>query len=208
MTQGFVYFCGYDDVVKIGKSSDPTERINQHNVSNPKTVVEFCRIYSADMGALEKRLHRHFKAAKILHKTEWFVRTKEMTELFTFIKHLNRPSDFDVGMFLGAHSTAGGTSLVYEALLRTIESLKRRLSIHESRRRELWVLEGVIQSLKLRAYPIFQDRYADLKRQLEGVDEDDAPVFIWKSDGTLEVVGIQDYRIIVPIQATLDEDAA
>lgn len=75
MNPGFVYLCGYDDVVKIGRSDDPVARVKQHNTSNPKTVELFGMIYSSDMDALEKKLHSHFKASRLPDKLEWFVRT-------------------------------------------------------------------------------------------------------------------------------------
>lgn len=202
MTEGFVYFCGYDDMVKIGKSTDPVGRVQQHNVSNPKQVELYTAIYSDDMAVLEKRLHHHFRAALMPDKHEWFHRTKEMSALISFSKRMKSASDFEVGLFLG--SISDGRTPLYDIALATIDSLKRRLALLESHRRKLWVLEAVVQSLGLRNYPVFADRFKTATQQMEAIDDDDPPMFIWK-DGSLEVISAQDYRIIFPIPARIPD---
>lgn len=213
MSAGFVYFCGYDNNVKIGKSIDPEGRVDAHNGSNPNEIKLLAVVKSADMGALETKLHKYFKREMVWGKREWFARSATMNKLIDFINRTRNASDFDIGVFLGMVDATESTAL-YDSAVDEIAVLKRHIAVLAEKQRELWVLDGVIQSLNLRTYPVFQDRYVALKTQMEDVDEDEAPVFIWKSDGSVTVVSIQDNRIIFPIPYRIpegyfdDQDAA
>lgn len=206
MTQGFVYFCGYDDVVKIGQSIDPEDRIQGHNTSNHKTIEMYATVKTEDMNALESRLHNYFKDDRFPGKREWFHKTDKMQFLINFLQRSKKASDFDVGCLLGM-LTANEPTAMYDAAVMEIKKLQRHITMIESQRRELWAMESVIRSFGIHNYAVFKERLENARTQLKGIDEDDAPMFIWKSDGSLEIVGIDDYRIIFPRQIRMEESA-
>lgn len=55
---------------KIGRTKNPADRIKTFNVKLPFEVVYIAVLETDDMYALEKRLHRHFKAKRV--NGEWF----------------------------------------------------------------------------------------------------------------------------------------
>lgn len=71
--RGYVYLLKEINGVhyKIGRTTDPTDRLRTFNVKLPYQVEYTCVIATIDMFRLERQLHTQFKSKRI-KKTEWF----------------------------------------------------------------------------------------------------------------------------------------
>lgn len=70
---GFVYLLKTpldDTLFKIGKASDPNNRLRTFNVKLPFPIQYECLIQTSDMSSLEKELHSKFASKRL--DGEWF----------------------------------------------------------------------------------------------------------------------------------------
>ncbi len=191
MTQGYVYLCGYEDMVKVGLSVKPDKRMEQLNTSSPKLIELYVKIESQDMEKLERRLHILFDDDKMPGKREWFTLSANIKAFIMHLKAVEFPTDFDVGLFIGIYRSLDAIT-EHERTVKQLTASKRHAASLELAQQELWAIEHAVTSLGIRLYPAFQERYNEAKELLATLGPDESPIFIRKSDGELTVAPAPD----------------
>lgn len=204
MTIGFVYFAGYDNVVKIGISIKPKQRMSGLNTSSPGVVSLYVKVQTANMEVLEKRLHHHFAEQRLPKKREWFSLNDELTMLINNLQAVQTATEYDVGRFLTMYAQLEAITK-YQDVVRQLEQTKRHAALLTCSQQELWAIEYAARSLGMMDFGIFQERYNEAKQHIATLANDEAPIFIRKADGQLTMVAATDETSgIVPTWITLD----
>ncbi len=182
MTQGFIYFAGYDKTIKIGKSITPNQRISALNTANPNTIQLYAYIEVLDMDALEPRIHSYFSPAHI--KGEWYELTSEMRYLIIGLQSIKNPTEFDIGTLLGQYTKEAALAMM-ETNYNNSMAAKWQRQIADGIRRKLWALEYTIQSLGLTDFAMFRDRLTEVAAVIDTVPEGKTPLLMRDKAGRL-----------------------
>lgn len=206
MTRGFVYFAGHGKEIKIGKSIHPEKRIADLNGANPKEILLYAQVETADMGALEHQMHQHFKDCRI--KREWFTLTHELKFIVSSLMLKIYPTELDLGIIMGEYK-------VYQNPIADNPSQYRHTRSLELSQQELWALSYAVHSLGMHDYPAFQERYREAQRLVMPLLSNEVPLFIRHGSDPLrmEIVEIETDAIpLTPITPPdndyIDTDAA
>lgn len=184
MAEGYVYFGGYGSSIKIGKSIKPRVRIANLNTANPNNVKLYAVVATADMGTLEKKMHKWFEDARKPGKREWYYLTAELQYLCNQLAILENPTELDIGITLGTFQSYAAAQTQY---INRIASLNRSLELANHRQREHWAQHYALKSMKFWQYPLFQRRYDEAMAYMATLPSGDAPVFITDKDGNLAI---------------------
>lgn len=183
MTEGFVYICGYDTVVKIGKSIEPVKRISNLNTANPKEVLMYMAVECLDMNTVESRMHKYFEPAHL--KGEWYELTSEMKFLISGIQAISKPTEFDIGVLLGQYTAGAAMSAMNKDHESTVATNWRNM-VADLVQRKLWALEFAINSLGLTDFQMFNQRLSEARAVIDELPDGVIPMLIRnKATGTL-----------------------
>lgn len=182
MTRGFVYFAGHGKEIKIGKSKNPKQRMTELNGGNPRDIILYAQVATADYGDLERRMHEHFSECRI--KREWFTLSHELRFVISELMKNLYPTELDLGIIIGEYTS-------YKHPIADNASLYRHTRSLELREQELWALSYAIRSLGMHNYPAFQDRYAEARQLVVPLLDNEVPMFIRKGSEPLEMATVK-----------------
>lgn len=175
MAQGYVYICGYDNVVKIGKSSQPDKRIANLNTANPKEIQIYMIVECLDMDLVESRMHKYFDKAHV--KGEWYELTSEMKYLIRGIQAIKDATEFDIGVLLGQYSAGVAENM----LIKNLEAARVenwRHAMADLIQRKLWALEFAVTSLGLTDFQMFRQRLSEAQTIIDTLPDGTIPMLI------------------------------
>lgn len=179
MTPGFVYFIEASGAIKIGKSKNPTQRLQQFNTHNPSKIIVHALIPSADMDSLEKRLHVWLTIYHI--KGEWFRLEGALENIIVGFRAGLRKTEFDLGLLLASYEHRDRVMLEQEN-----RQLKRNIASLRFTERIAWALDYAIGSLGIRNYPTFKLRYDEAMDVLTALPQNAIPILIRDAGGQLK----------------------
>lgn len=146
---GYVYFVGNKQQVKIGKSINIESRISSIKTSSPVEIEILAKISCASISDTEAMLHKIFK--DLCYKGEWFYRVGCLDELVTKLQTYAEPNDFTLGYVLGQikQRSGGHKEAVYQHRLRAVYQalLKMKFDINSEQFHELQnkFIDGLVQ---------------------------------------------------------------
>lgn len=175
MTAGHIYFAGYKSVIKLGKSIRPKKRIANINGANPNTINLYVSVATADMTALESRLHAHFAHCRREGKREWYNVTHELRSVVAALMQLEAPTEFDLAWIMGSYHVNVDLSRQFGA---EVSTFRRLLISAEHRQIEQWAQSYAIGAMKFSQYPAYMFRYNEAMEYLKTLEPGEVPVFI------------------------------
>lgn len=185
MSYGYVYFGGYGNAVKIGKSNTPKKRITNLNTANPDNVKLYAAVATFNMDGLEKQMHDHFKYCRRPGKREWYNLTGELKSVIEYLMNYPTATELELGYALGNYK---GQLEGHDELRAEARTMKRTIALADLRQREQWAQGYALRSLNFWQYPIFQFRYNEAMTAMATLPTGEAPIFIRDVAGRLSVI--------------------